>query len=80
VTVNPQLTRFFGYDEDELIVNPVELLLPLRLYEIRHAHRDAYLARPENRAINGDPDRGGAAHGDSKVPAAIYLTTEIPPS
>jgi PAS domain-containing protein len=52
VKANPQPARFFGYDEDEPVGEPIELLLPPRLYEILHVHPKAYLARAQSRAIN----------------------------
>lgn len=50
--VNAQTEAQFGYTRQELIGEPVEKLIPLRLREAHHRHRDAYQQTPNYRPMN----------------------------
>ncbi|HEY0606260.1 MAG TPA: PAS domain S-box protein [Herpetosiphonaceae bacterium] len=49
--VNQQAERVFGYTADELIGQPIELLLPERLRAIHRQHRADYLAHAHSRPM-----------------------------
>jgi two-component system, cell cycle sensor histidine kinase and response regulator CckA len=49
--VNAQTERLFGYQRDELVDQPVEILLPETARKAHRAHRDQYVANPEPRAM-----------------------------
>ena len=49
--VNAQAERLFGYRRDDLVGQPVEILVPDAAREGHPAHRDAYLAEPRPRAM-----------------------------
>lgn len=45
--VNEELARAFGYTREELLGQPVELILPERLREAHRQHRAAYMRNPQ---------------------------------
>src|SRR5919202_6554532 len=49
--VNTQVERLFGYDRDEMIGRPVEMLIPERLRSLHNRHRSGYLAEPHTRPM-----------------------------
>src|SRR5262249_13698472 len=49
--VNHQIEALFGYSRDELLGQPVEILVPERLRGRHVAHRDGFLARPATRPM-----------------------------
>ena len=49
--VNSQTERLFGYHRDELLGQPIELLLPERFRSTHLAHREAYAAAPRTRPM-----------------------------
>lgn len=75
VLVNRELTRLFGYTRQELVGQPVELLVPPRLREQHLGHRAAH-------SIGSPPRRMGAAVGlvgarkdGTEFPVDISLST-----
>ena len=49
--VNTQTERMFGYDRNELVGKPVEMLLPERFASGHSVYRAKFLAAPETRAM-----------------------------
>src|SRR5229473_2377011 len=45
--VNRQTEKLFGYSRDELLGQPVEILIPLRFRERHPGHRASYFADPK---------------------------------
>jgi len=73
VYVNPQVGATFGYESDELIGKPVEVLLPER-DTVRHvAHRDGFNAHPVARPIGIGLDLIGRRKDGSEFPVEIGL-------
>ena len=60
VLVNAQTERLFGYGRDELVGQPVEILVPDAIKAVHTAHRAGYLADPQPRP-HGRGDRAGRA-------------------
>ena len=54
--VNGQAEVLFGYQRDELIGAPLELLLPARFHDIHRTERSTYLAQPRRRPMGEDRD------------------------
>jgi PAS domain S-box-containing protein len=72
--VNSQVERIFGYTRDELIGQPVEILMPRGLRGIHTAHRGGYYADPRVRAMGLNLDLRGARKDGTEFPVAISLS------
>jgi PAS domain S-box-containing protein len=72
--VNPMAARLFGYEEDELVGEPIEVLLPepLRLGHV--AHRERYTASPRTRAMGSGLDLHGQHKSGKEFPVEIALS------
>src|SRR5690242_5378888 len=57
--VNPQVRVNFGYEREELLGQPVEMLLPERVTARHVAHRDGFLAHPVARPMGIGLDLAG---------------------
>ncbi len=55
--VNRQTEMMFGYERDELVGEPVELLIPERLRQAHVGHRMVYAASPHARAMAAGLDQ-----------------------
>jgi PAS domain S-box-containing protein len=74
VLVNAQTESLFGYHRDELVGQPVEMLVPQSFRAAHPQQRQGYTANPHKRII----DRGGELRGlrrdGSEFPAEIGLS------
>ncbi|HEY6561847.1 MAG TPA: PAS domain S-box protein [Polyangiaceae bacterium] len=71
--VNGQVERLFGYARDELIGQPVEMLVPPR-YRAQHPqHRASYFGDPRARPMGGGLDLQAIRKDGSEFPAEISL-------
>jgi len=73
ILVNAQTEKLFGYHRDELIGLPVETLVPERLRRTHPAHRKAYAADPQVRAMGAGRDLFGLRKDGTEVPVEIGL-------
>ncbi len=55
---NAQMERLFGYRREELLGQPVELLVPDRLRETHHLIREHYTREPRSRPMGAGPYLG----------------------
>ena len=72
--VNAQAESLFGYSREELVGQPVELLVPQRFREQHPAHRIGFVAAPQKRWIGAGRDLYGLRKDGSEVPIEIGLT------
>lgn len=72
--VNSQAEQVFGYGGDELIGQPVEVLLPERLRDLHAAHRDEYYAHPRTRPIGIGLELRARRKDGSTFPVEISLS------
>ncbi|WP_455385982.1 sensor histidine kinase [Acidihalobacter prosperus] len=72
--VNEQTERWFGYTRDELIGQPVEVLVPERYRESHVAYRDGYLETPKLRSMGAGLDLHAARKDGSEFPVEISLS------
>lgn len=77
VLVNAQLERLFGYSRDELVGNPVELLVPERFRARHPAFRRGFYEDPHARAMAGNRDLYGLRKDGTEVPVEIRLNPLI---
>jgi PAS domain S-box-containing protein len=73
VLVNGQTEALFGYPRDELLGQPVELLLPQRLRDIHVSHRAGYLAAPHIRPMGSQLELLARRKDGSEFPVEISL-------
>ena len=71
---NPQVEKTFGYTSNELLGQPIELLLPDRISERHIAHRDGFLAHPVARPMGIGLDLSGRRKDGSEFPVEISLS------
>src|SRR5918996_620307 len=72
--VNRRTEELFGYDRSELLGQEVELLVPERLREVHHTHRDGYAADPRTREMGADLKLSGRRRDGSEFPVEISLS------
>jgi PAS domain S-box-containing protein len=72
--VNAQAERLFGYDREQLVGEPIEVLLPERYREIHHGHRNGYLASPSTRPMGADLELFGRRRDGTEFPVDISLS------
>ena len=77
VLVNAQTERLFGYNRQEMIEQPIEMLVPER-YRRRHpGYRTAFSANPETRPMGMGRDLYGLKKDGTEVPIEIGLNPII---
>ena len=74
VIVNSQATLMFGYSHEEFVGQPIELLVPTRLTEIHHRHRDGYIGNPHTRPMGSNRDLLARRKDGSEFPTEISLS------
>lgn len=72
--VNEQTERLFGYSRDELVAQPVEVLLPERLREQHRAHREGFFRAPGNRSMGIGLNLAARRKDGSEFPVEVSLT------
>jgi protein-histidine pros-kinase len=74
VIVNVQAERLFGYARDELIGQPVEILVPERYRQAHGGHRAAYFAHAGPRPMGAGLDLHGRRRDGTEFPVEISLS------
>ena len=72
--VNAQVEALFGYPRQELLGEPVEVLLPERFREAHRSHRDTYAAEPHTRPMGAGLDLWGRRRDGTEFPVDISLS------
>ena len=72
--VNHQTESLFGHDRDDLVGQPIQMLVPEYLWEVYSEHREEYFADPRSRSMGLDLQLGGRHHDGSEVPVNISLS------
>jgi two-component system cell cycle sensor histidine kinase/response regulator CckA len=79
ILVNAQTEKLFGYAREELIGQPVEVLVPERFWN-RHRHdRAGYMKAPKTRAIDEKTGLYGLRKDGTEFPAEISLSPNQTP-
>src|SRR6476659_4738558 len=74
VLVNRQAERVFGYERDELVGEPVEMLVPARFRSGLIAERGAYFEEPATRALGSVPELRGLRSDGSECALDIAVS------
>jgi PAS domain S-box-containing protein len=72
--VNVQLETLFRYSRQELLGQPVEMLVPTELRQDHKAHRDGYDANPSARPMGTGEELQGLRSDGTLFPAEISLS------
>jgi len=73
VLVNSELERLFGYTRDELLGQPVELLVPETARTLHERWRQGFVAQPRARAMGAGRELHGLRRDGSLFPVEIGL-------
>jgi PAS domain S-box-containing protein len=72
--INAQAERLFGYARDELIGQPVEILVPDQARKVHQLHRAGYIADPRSRPMGAGMELAARRRDGSTFPAEISLS------
>ena len=75
--VNRQSEALFGYDREELVHQPVEVLVPSDLRTVHPAHRSGYAADPRTRPMGANLDLRARRKDGSEVAVDIALSSFV---
>jgi len=71
--VNAQIETSFGYNRDELLGQPIEMLVPERFRTHHSAYRNSFIANPTTRPMGAGRDLYGLRKDGSEFPVEIGL-------
>ncbi|WP_035941797.1 MULTISPECIES: PAS domain S-box protein [Frankia] len=74
VLVNTQAERLFGYTRDELVGQPVEILIPVGVRAVHPDHRNRYFAAPRPRPMGAGLQLAARRRNGSEFPVEISLS------
>jgi PAS domain S-box-containing protein len=74
VLINGQAEKVFGYGRDELLGQPVEILVPERFRKNHPGHRMKYFSDPRTRPMGAQLDLFARRKDGSEFPAEISLS------
>lgn len=74
VLVNEQGERLFGHSREELLGQPIEMLLPERYRQSHVAHRTRYFSEPKTRAMGAGLELFACRKDGTEFPVEISLS------
>jgi len=74
VLINSQTERLFGYAREEMIGQPIEMLMPQTLRQAHQQHRTGYFDEPRVRSMGAGLDLKGLRKDGSQFPIEISLS------
>jgi PAS domain S-box-containing protein len=72
--INAQTERMFGYAREELIGQPVEILMPKRFRDVHPGHVNKFLAEPQARSIGSGLEFFAMRKDGTEFPVQISLS------
>jgi two-component system cell cycle sensor histidine kinase/response regulator CckA len=76
VLVNTQTEKLFGYRREELLGQPVEVLVPERFWNHHQSHRRNYMVNPQARAMGTGSELYGLKKDGTEFPVEISLSPQ----
>lgn len=73
VLINPRMVELFGFDEDELIGERIEKLVPDRYDKAHVSHRKSFMKKPEKRSMGRNYDLWGKRKDGTEFPLEVSL-------
>lgn len=73
ILCNSDAEKMFGYTRDELLGNPVELLVPARYQKNHPGHRTGFAHNPQKRQMGAGRDLSGMRKDGTEFPVEIGL-------
>ena len=74
VMVNVKTEEMFGYQREEMVGQPLELLLPARYRRAHAGHRKEYFARPRTRPMGLGMELSGVRKDGTEFPVEVSLS------
>ena len=74
VVANPAAEIMFGYLKNELVKQPIEVLIPEKFKSTHHEHREGFYKKPSNRTMGHGRDLYGRKKDGSELPVEISLS------
>ncbi len=74
VMANPAVEKMFGYNSEELIGNPIEILIPDKFRPHHHQLREGFYNKPSNRSMGHGRDLHGRKRDGSELPVEVSLS------
>jgi len=70
---NPRANELFGYDKEELIGQPIEVLIPRELHANHRQHREKYNKAPKKRSMGQAIELYGCKRDQTRFPVEVSL-------
>jgi PAS domain S-box-containing protein len=74
ILVNQQTMRLFGYDREEMVGQPVEMLIPARFRDRHPYHRGSYGRHPRVRPMGAGLELAGLRKDGTEFPVEVSLS------
>lgn len=74
ILINPAGQRMFGYNADEIVGKPIEVLLPDRIRGHHTKLREEFYHHPQNRVMGHGRDLYGRRKDNTDMPVEVSLS------